>query len=191
MAKRPASTSPFAHLAKANAEDDDDTNKTDAKAEGEQDDDDGDEDEGDEKETTSKRAKGKKAKADSDGDDDGDTDDEEDEKDDQAKAARSRERARCAAIFASPSAARNLPGAAHLAFNTSLPRSQAVGILDSMTPAAASAPAKTDQVKTDTLRSRMGKSPFRGVSAEAEGASAPARAGQRLVAAQVARKGGK
>ncbi|MFT8463141.1 hypothetical protein [Acetobacter persici] len=189
MAKRPASTSPFAHLAKANAEDEDDKNKTDAKAEGEQDDEEGNEDDGDDKESKSKRAKAKKPKANDDGDDDGDTEDEEDEKNDQAKAARSRERARCAAIFASPSAARNLPGAAHLAFNTSLPRSQAVGILDTMTPAAASAPAKTDQEKTDTLRNRMGKSPFRGVSAEAEGASA--RAGQRLVAAQDARKGGK
>nr|WP_025826139.1 hypothetical protein [Acetobacter persici] len=181
---------PFAHLAKANAEDDDDTKKTAAKAEGEQGED--DEDEGEEKDAKSKRAKAKKAKAESDGDDDetdGDTEDAEDEKDDQAKAARSRERARCAAIFASPAAARNLPAAAHLAFNTGMPRSQAVGLLGTLAPTE-TAQAATGTTGAKTLRDRMQASPFAGVKQEGSAAHAATSAGARLVAAQAIRKGG-
>lgn len=180
MAKRHASTSPFAHLASANAEDEDDKNKPDAKAEGEDKEDD-DEDEGDEKDTKSNRSKAKKAKADDDG---GSDDDDDEENDDQAKAARSRERARCAAIFAAPSAARNLQAAAHLAFNTNLPRSQAVGLLNSLTPAPQANSGKTE---AKSLRDRMQESPFAGVKQEASAASAPARPGAALVAAQNAR----
>ncbi|KAA8387046.1 hypothetical protein FOH24_07055 [Acetobacter tropicalis] len=191
MAKHPASTSPFAHLAAANAEsEDDDKNKSKAKAAGEEEEE-GEEEADDEKGTRAKRSKAKKAKAEGEGEaDDGDTDDEEDEKDDQAKAARSRERARCAAIFASPAAARNLPGAAHLAFNTALPRSQAVGLLDSLTPTAAT-PARSAKTESQTLRDRMQASPFGGVKPEDTGANAPANPGARLVAAQAIRKGGK
>lgn len=194
MAKRPASTSPFAHLAAANVEsEDDDKNKSKAKAEGEEEEE-GEEPTEDKKGTGSKQSKAKKAKAkaegeDEAGEDDGDADDEEDEKDDQAKAARSRERARCAAIFASPAAARNLPGAAHLAFNTALPRSQAVGLLDSLAPTAAT-PAHSAKTDSQTLRDRMQASPFGGVKPESTGASAPANPGARLVAAQAIRKGG-
>ncbi|WP_281700949.1 hypothetical protein [Acetobacter malorum] len=191
MTKRTASGSPFAHLAKAKAEDDDDKNKSKAKAEGEQDDEDEDEEEGEDKNAKSKRARSKKAKADGDGsgDDDGDTEDEEDEKDDQAKAARSRERARCAAIFASPAAARNLPAAAHLAFNTPMPRSQAVGLLGTLVPTET---AQTATAKTEAkgLRDRMQASPFGGVKQENSRAQAPARPGAGLLAAQNIRKGG-
>ncbi|MCP1245980.1 hypothetical protein NKW54_08510 [Acetobacter cerevisiae] len=195
MAKRTASSSPFAHLASANAQDDDDKNKSKAKAEGEQEDEDGEEEEGENKNAKSKRARSKKAKADCDGagdnndDDDGDTEDEEDEKDDQAKAARSRERARCAAIFASPAAARNLPAAAHLAFNTPMPRSQAVGLLGTLAPAET---ALTANAKTETkgLRDRMQASPFGGVKPEGNTANAVTSPGARLVAAQAIRKGG-
>ncbi|KXV77206.1 hypothetical protein AD953_04740 [Acetobacter malorum] len=191
MTKRTASGSPFAHLAKAKAEDDDDKNKSKAKAEGEQDDEDEDEEEGEDKNAKSKRARSKKAKADGDGccDDDGDTEDEEDEKDDQAKAARSRERARCAAIFASPAAARNLPAAAHLAFNTPMPRSQAAGLLGTLAPAET---ALTANAKTETkgLRDRMQASPFGGVKPEGNTANAVTSPGARLVAAQAIRKGG-
>lgn len=191
MAKRPASTSPFAHLAKANAEDDDDKNKSKAVAEGEEDDEDGEEEEGEDKDAKSKRARSKKAKADGDGsgDDDGDTEDEEDEKDDQAKAARSRERARCAAIFASPAAARNLPAAAHLAFNTSMPRSQAVGLLGTLAPTE-TAQAATASEGSKTLRDRMQDSPFAGIKTEHSRAQAPARPGVGLLAAQNIRQGG-
>lgn len=81
----------------------------------------------DEEEDKAKKAsKAKKATKAEDGDEDGE-DDEGDDND--AKAARVRERARCAAIFAHPSAAKNVPLAASLAFNTSLPRSQAIALL--------------------------------------------------------------
>lgn len=44
-------------------------------------------------------------------------------------AARAAERARCAAIFAAPSAANNVALAAHLAFETDLPAEQVIGAL--------------------------------------------------------------
>ncbi|GBQ23123.1 hypothetical protein AA12717_1399 [Gluconacetobacter sacchari DSM 12717] len=68
-------------------------------------------------------------RADDGDDDDASADDETDEDDPQASAARSRERARCAAIFRSKAAARRPDLAAHLAFNTRLPRNQAVDLL--------------------------------------------------------------
>ncbi|GBQ32253.1 hypothetical protein [Gluconacetobacter azotocaptans] len=68
-------------------------------------------------------------RANDDDDDDASADDETDEDDPQASAARSRERARCAAIFRSKAAATRPDLAAHLAFNTSLPRNQAVDLL--------------------------------------------------------------
>lgn len=192
MTKRTASSSPFTHLASANAQDDDE-NKPNASGNGEQDGGE-EEEEGENKNAKSKRARSKKAKADGDGtgenndDDNGDTEDEEDEKDDQAKAARSRERARCAAIFASPAAARNLPAAAHLAFNTPMPRSQAVGLLGTLSPTET---AQTATAKTEAkgLRDRMQASPFGGVKPENSRAQAPARPGAGLLAAQNIRKG--
>lgn len=62
-------------------------------------------------------------------DEEGDDEDEEDNEDPKAKAARKRERARCAAIFATKAAANRPDLAAHLAFNTSLPRSEAKALL--------------------------------------------------------------
>lgn len=88
----------------------------------------------------SKKAKSKRAKADDDGDDgeSGEDDDEEEGDDDSdgadmrkksARPARLRERARCAAIFADASAGKNPALAATLAFQTDMPRSQAVKVL--------------------------------------------------------------
>jgi hypothetical protein len=100
----------------ARAEDDD----PDSKAK------DGDEeDEGDDKPTK------KDAKADGD-------DDEEMRGNSVAAAARRREQARCAAIFASPAAARNPVLAANLAFKSRMSRGEALAILEA-TPAAAAA----------------------------------------------------
>lgn len=123
-------------------QDDDDGNATPSgrrRARGEDDDDNpGDDNDGDN--PSGRRAQGnqndddgnatpsgrRRARGD-DGEDD--EDDEEDQDDPQACAARSRERARCAAIFATKAAAGRPDLAAHLAFNTSLPRSQAIGLL--------------------------------------------------------------
>lgn len=58
-------------------------------------------------------------------------------------AARRRERARCAAIFASPAAGRNPVLAAKLAFTTSMPRTEALAVLEGTpAPAAAANPAR-------------------------------------------------
>lgn len=75
-------------------------------------------------------------------DDDDEPDDDDEEGDDdgdececrgargrRVQAARGRERARCAAIFAVPEAAHNPQLAAHLAFETSIARTVAVGLL--------------------------------------------------------------
>lgn len=115
--------------------------------------DDRDEDREDERDDAKKSGRAKRrAKArdeddgnDTDGDDepdaprdeeDEDEDDEGDEESDSAdmrkrgtRAARLRERARCAAIFADAAAGKNSPLAAQIAFGTSLPRRQAIGVL--------------------------------------------------------------
>lgn len=111
-------------------DDDDDADAKGAKGKGAKEGDeseDGDccEDEEDAAPKSRKKAKGKRADDDSD-DPDGD---EDDEADPQARAARKRERARCAAIFGSKSAGKRPDLAAHLAFNTGLPRREAIGLL--------------------------------------------------------------
>ena len=69
--------------------------------------------------------------------DEKDKDDDDDEKGNaSAVAARARERARCAAIFASPAAARNPVLAANLAFSTDMSRKQSLALLEA-TPAPA------------------------------------------------------
>ena len=65
-----------------------------------------------------------------------DEDDDDEKGDASALAARSRERARCAAIFASPAAARNPVLAANLAFGTNLSRQMSLALLQA-TPAPA------------------------------------------------------
>lgn len=85
-----------------------------------------------------KKAKSKRAKADDEGDD-GESGDDDEEGDDEsdgadmrrkgAHSARLRERARCAAIFSDAAAGKNPVLAATLAFQTDMPRSQAVAVL--------------------------------------------------------------
>ena len=65
-----------------------------------------------------------------------DEDDDDEKGNASALAARSRERARCAAIFASPAAARNPVLAANLAFGTDLSRQKSLALLQA-TPAPA------------------------------------------------------
>lgn len=72
-------------------------------------------------------------------DEEGDDADAEEETEGE-KAARDRERARCAAIFSSPAAASRPDFAAHLAFQTSMKASEAIGMLTSF---AAGAPKRT------------------------------------------------
>ncbi|OOG61441.1 hypothetical protein B0E46_15810 [Rhodanobacter sp. B04] len=93
----------------------------------------------------------------------GEEDDEDDEKDDKeddekesrrgrAKSARRRERSRCAAIFASPSAAGIPHVAANLAFNTNMSRKEAIAVLQSV---AVSQPQPIMAVTRSSLAERM------------------------------------
>lgn len=112
---------------RAESEDDgDDKPKKDAKAE----DDDKDDDD--------KPKKDSKASASKDAEDD--DKDEEMRGGSDAASARLREQARCAAIFASPAAAKNPVLAANLAFTTRMTRSEAVAILEATPSASAVAP---------------------------------------------------
>lgn len=108
--------------------------------------------------------------------DDGDNAEDESEGE---KAARERERARCAAIFASPAAASRPDFAAHLAFQTSMKASEAIGMLNSF---AAGAP------KRSSLATRMA-----GVKQvnTGTGAAAPAPTGANAAAAMILAAGKK
>jgi hypothetical protein len=141
---RAASKLNFAHLTgaskksedkddeKEKAEDKDDEQEDqnrddgDAQSSSASDDDDDDKDDDKEKEKKSKKSK----KADDDEPDAEDDDDDEEMRGSNACAqARIRERARCAAILSSDAAARNIELACSLAFETTLPREQAIAVL--------------------------------------------------------------
>ncbi|WP_226020224.1 hypothetical protein [Serratia symbiotica] len=117
------------------AEDDDDREDM-------EDDDDSDPD----AEEDDNKEKGKKAKSRRAEEDDDDADAEEDENRDVKKGRRA-ERKRCAAIFGSKHAAGRPDMAAHLAFNTRMSASEAIGTLATM---GAVAPAKTARVSLDS-----------------------------------------
>ena len=184
MATKPkAGRSPFAHLGKS-SETDDERDDKDAKGKAEG-------DEKDPKDTTDdadgkpKDVKGNaKGRADNDDDMDGDDDkDAEDEKDDEKAKARARERARCATIFKSPAAGRFPAAAAHLAFETKMPRSAAVSVLEST---AAAVPEAAPTARAPSLRDRMAAEGVKPVPQEAAGASDEKKAstpGVRLLAA--------
>jgi len=143
--------SPFAHLNRTpRMEGGEDEDNNDPNAEGE------DREEGDDKDPKGKRkAKGKRAEGDGDDDTDDDGDDQtdaEDEKEDETAKARARERGRCAAIFQSAGAGRNPAAAAELAFNTNMPRSSAVRVLNALP--AASAP-EAPRGSRSAFRDRM------------------------------------
>ncbi len=140
--------------------------------------DDGDDDEAKKASEDAKKAEGdvkkarsalKKARGEAEDDDDDDDDDEDDDGDDDSdreeasNPARLRERARCAAIFAHPAAATNVALAAQLAFRTTLPRSEAIGI---MLAGGASAP------KRKSLAERMDATPQPVVGLDAPSARA-------------------
>jgi len=87
---------------------------------------------------------------------DEDDDDEEMHGKSAAASARRREQARCAAIFASPAAARNVALAANLAFKTRMSRAEAIAVLEGTpgtAPAGASRAASNPQLGAGGERS--------------------------------------
>ena len=157
-------------------EDKDDKDKDARRAEG-------DDKDPEDKDDKDKEAKGKGARADDEGDDGESGDDEgDDESDDTdmrkkgSKSARLRERARCAAIFGDAAAGKNPALAARLAFNTSLPRSQAIACLQDGSALTAAAPRRA------SLDERMAR-----VAAPKVGASdpSPARPGGASLSDQI------
>lgn len=122
-------------------DDEEDAEEEDDREDMEDDDDsDPDAEEDDDKEN-GKKAKSRRAE-----EDDDDADAEEDESRDVKKGRRA-ERKRCAAIFGSKHAAGRPDMAAHLAFNTRMSVSEAIGTLATM---GAVAPAKTARVSLDS-----------------------------------------
>lgn len=91
------------------------------------------------------KGKGKKAKSRR-AEEDDDADAEEDDENRDVKKGRRAERKRCAAIFGSKHAAGRPDMAAHLAFNTRMSASEAIGTLATM---GAVAPAKAVRVSLD------------------------------------------
>jgi hypothetical protein len=204
-----AATASFAHLlgrpvAAKRAEEDDDKQR-----EGESDEDykkrkdeaasaqpaaeEGDEDDDapqreDESDEDYKKRKDKAAAAETDDNEEGDDkSDGDDMRKKGSRPARLRERARCAAIFADAAAGKNPALAATLAFNTELPRSQAIKVL------RAGGLAVTGQ--RNTLDRRMAANPIPaidaggGARAPAGGQSKAAQDGTAIIVAGMKRRG--
>lgn len=165
---------------KSKAEDDDEEDE-DKKRDGKKAEDEDDED----KKKRDGKAKGKKAededeedakKAENDGEDD---EDEEDDKKRDAKAVRKAERARCAAIFAHPSAAARPDFAAHLAFETGMSARSAKAMLASYATPVPAAPAPRER-----LGQRVAQNPV--VGASSDGSADEKKPHERLLAARAA-----
>lgn len=99
----------------------------------------------------------------------------EEDEDDKEKAARVNERARCAAIFKCAAAGTRPDVAAHLAFNTSMPSAEAIGMLETFALGGAPQPS--------SLASRMAGVKPQNVGAGA--AAAPAAGSDAAVTAQI------
>jgi hypothetical protein len=117
-----------------------------------------------------KARKAKKSKAiKAGGDDDSD---ESDEASAEFAPIRRRERARCAAIFASPAAAKRPDVAAHLAFGTNLTRTAAIDTLAAVAMGERPAVVKVIQPAAandeENLRSRMAAQPVYEIGTEQE-----------------------
>jgi hypothetical protein len=144
----------------------------DTKASKAQSDDDDDKDKKDKKDGKGKKAEektdeGEETSAAAADDDDGD---KKDDKDSKAKGARARERGRIAAIMGCPAAQANPAGALRLAMHTTMPRMEAISLLEAFAPAqAAIQPAP----KVDTLRDRMAVTPQPEVKADTTGGERP------------------
>lgn len=111
--------------------------------------------------------------------DDDEADDEDMKKGSKARSARLRERARCAAIFMDEAAGKNPALAATLAFNTDMPRSQAITVLRAGGAAV--------QPKRDSLDRRMSSIPRPNVGAGDTIASKASFADRALAASKKAR----
>lgn len=120
-------------------------NEEDAEEEDDREDMEDDDDSDPDAEEDDDKEKGKKPKSRR-AEEDDDADAEEDDENLDVKKGRRAERKRCAAIFGSKHAAGRPDMAAHLAFNTRMSASEAIGTLATM---GAVAPAKTTRVSLD------------------------------------------
>ena len=105
-----------------------------------------------------KEDEARRAEEEKDDDPHADDDDEEMRGKSTVAKARRREQARCAAIFASPAAARNPVLAANLAFKTRMTRAEAIATLEA-TPAAASAVHSNRSARNPNLGADGGTKP--------------------------------
>jgi len=105
-----------------------------------------------------KEEEARRAEEDKDSDPAADDDDDEMRGKSAVARARRRERARCAAIFASPAAARNPVLAANLAFKGQMKRSEAIALLEG-TPAPASAAHASRAARNPNLGADGGAKP--------------------------------
>lgn len=167
----------FAHLLGISASEDDEEKKSRRAEEEEQEEHADEEDEDKDKEPKSKKSK--KAEDESDdtsAEEDDSSDDEEDEDQDDepekesaaVKKGRKAENKRCAAIFASPHAARNVGLAAHLAFETRMSASQAINTMKMARQSAApvSMGSRLDQRMAAIKLPNIGQdAPSKGMSA--------------------------
>lgn len=175
--------------ARAEDEDEDDKKKRDGKKSKAEDDEDKKDDkkrdgkkaEDDDEKKRDDKAEGKKAEDedDEDADEEDDEDEDDKEKNRDAKAIRQAERARCAAIFAHPSAAARPDFAAHLAFETGMSARSAKAMLASYAGSAPPAPAARER-----LGKRVEANPV--VGASSDGSADEKKPHERLLAARAA-----
>ena len=151
--------------------------------------DEGEEDDGGDRDDKDGK-KGKKAKRARRAEDDEHAE-EDDEDDDESEMrgngsraqARRRERARCSAIFSCAAAAINPAAAANLAFNTAMPRSQAIAVLQSIASGTPARPAGASGRQTLDQRMAAAQVPSGGADGGSRTPSGMSKTAAAIVAA--------